>query len=107
MIINNNPTPDVSLSNVDTAHLAKTQGSSPATSATASKSAGTAGTPADDTISLSNFPELVQQALNSSSSSRAARVQELKALVQNNQYQPNAQEVSSALIDAHLEGAGA
>jgi anti-sigma28 factor (negative regulator of flagellin synthesis) len=62
-------------------------------------------TPGDDSISLSNTPNLVQQALNSSSSERSARVQELKALVQNNQYQPDAQEVSSALIDAHLTGA--
>jgi|SRR5580693_9290360 flagellar biosynthesis anti-sigma factor FlgM len=102
MMINNNPTPD--LSNLQTA-LEQTQGSSRTASAGASNFASVDSTPGDDSISLSNTPNLVQQALNSSSSERSARVQELKALVQNNQYQPDAQEVSSALIDAHLTGA--
>ena len=62
-------------------------------------------TPGADSISLSTSPNLVQQALNSSSAARTARIQELKALVASNQYQPSAQEVSSALIDAHLAGA--
>jgi flagellar biosynthesis anti-sigma factor FlgM len=105
MIINNNQTPDVSLSSLDTVDLARTQGATPAAGAATSKSATTDGTPRDDSISLSNFPNLVQQALSSSSSSRTARVQELQALVQRNQYQPDAQQVSSALIDAHLTGA--
>jgi len=101
MIINNNDTPDVSRLALD-----KTQGSSRAAGAGASQPATTTdNSPGDDSISLSNSPNLVQQALNSSSSARAARVQELKALVQNNQYQPDAQEVSRALINAHLKGA--
>jgi len=100
MIINNNETPNVSGLNLD-----KTQGSSRTASPGASKSVTTTdSTPGDDSISLSNSPNLVQQALNASSSVRAARTQELKALVQNNQYQPDAQEVSSALISAHLGG---
>jgi anti-sigma28 factor (negative regulator of flagellin synthesis) len=100
MIINNNPTPDVSRLNLD-----KTQNSSPAAGAPSSKSAGADATPGDDSISLSNSPNLVQQALNSSSAARSARTQELKALVASNQYQPSAQEVSTALIDAHITGA--
>lgn len=100
MIINNNLTPDVPLLNLD-----KTQNSSPTASAAASQSASTDTSPGDDSISLSNSPNLVQQALNSSSAARTARTQELKALVASNQYQPNAQEVSSALIDAHIAGA--
>jgi flagellar biosynthesis anti-sigma factor FlgM len=101
MIINNNPAPDASLLNLD-----KTQSSSPATGATASKfAANTDSTPGDDSISLSNSPNLVQQALNSSSPARSARIAELKALVANNQYQPDAQEVGSAIINAHLGGA--
>ena len=101
MIINNNESPDVSRLNLD-----QTQQSSRTASAGASKSTATTGsTPGDDSISLSNSPNLVQQALASSSSTRSARVQELKALVQSNQYQPSAQEVSAALIDAHLAGA--
>src|SRR5271166_4755541 len=100
MIINNNDTPDVSRLNLD-----KTQGSSRTSGAGASQPATTTdNSPGDDSISLSNSPNLVQQALDSSSSARAARIQELKALVQNNQYQPDAQEVSRALISAHLGG---
>ncbi len=86
-------------------NLDKTQNSSPTASAAASQSASTDTSPGDDSISLSNSPNLVQQALNSSSAARTARTQELKALVASNQYQPNAQEVSSALIDAHIAGA--
>jgi flagellar biosynthesis anti-sigma factor FlgM len=100
MIINNNDTPGVSGLNLD-----KTQQSSRTAGSGASQSASTSGTPGDDSISLSNSPNLVQQALNSSSAARSARVQELKALVQSNQYQPDAQEVASALINAHLTGA--
>jgi flagellar biosynthesis anti-sigma factor FlgM len=97
MIINNNPTPDVSPLN-----MGNTQSSSRATGA--SSPATTDSTPESDSISLSNSPNLVQQALASSSSARSARVQELQALLQNNQYQPDAQEVSRALINAHLTG---
>jgi flagellar biosynthesis anti-sigma factor FlgM len=100
MIINNNDTPGVSGLNLD-----KTQQSSRTAGTGASQSATTSSTPGDDSISLSNSPNLVQQALNSSSAARSARVQELKALVQSNQYQPDAQEVASALINAHLTGA--
>ena len=103
MIINNNDTPDVSRLNLDQANLNKTQGSSRA--AGSSNVAATSGAPGDDSISLSNSPNLVQQALASSSAERSARIQDLKALVQNNQYQPDAQEVSRALINAHLTGA--
>jgi flagellar biosynthesis anti-sigma factor FlgM len=99
MIVNNNPTPDVSLLNAG-----QSQAPSRSAPAGASQSA-TTSTPGADSISLSNSGNLVQQALASSSPARTARVQELKALVQSNQYQPDAQEVSSALIDAHIAGA--
>jgi len=99
MIINNNETPDVSRLTLD-----KTQSSSRSANAGAAQPAATDSTPGDDSISLSNSPNLVQQALDSTSSARQARVQELKALVQSNQYQPDAQEVSRALINAHLTG---
>jgi len=104
MIINNNETPDVSRLSPDKATLEKTQASSRAASAGAYQPATTDSTPGDDSISLSNSPNLIQQALDSASSARLARVQELKALVQNNGYQPDAQEVSRALINAHLTG---
>lgn len=99
MIINNNETPDVSRLNLD-----KTSGSSAPAGASASKFTSTDSTPGSDSVSLSNSPNLVQQALDSYSSARATRVQELKALVQSNQYQPDAREVSQALIAAHLTG---
>jgi flagellar biosynthesis anti-sigma factor FlgM len=99
MIINNNQTPDISPSN-----LGNTQSPSRATGTGAYRSAPTDGTPGDDSISLSNSPNLLQQALASSSSARSARVLELQALVRNGQYQPAAQEVSRAMIEAHLTG---
>ncbi len=99
MIINNNPTPDVSSLNLDpTQSSARTAGG-------AAPAPTTDSTPGTDSISLSNSPNLVQQALSSSSSARSARIQELRALVQSNQYNPDAREVSSALIDAHIAGA--
>jgi flagellar biosynthesis anti-sigma factor FlgM len=102
MIINNTETPDVSRLSQTT--LAQTQSSSRTPGAGASQFATTDSAAGDDSIALSNSPNLLQQALSSSSSARAARVQELKALVQNNQYLPDAGEVSSALINAHLGG---
>lgn len=102
MTVNNNDNPDVTRLSLDQTSLQKTQSSSRAAGASAS---GTDSTSGDDSISLSNISNFVQQALTSSSSDRAARTQELKALVASGQYQPDAQAVSSALIDAHLQGA--
>lgn len=102
MIINNNEPPDVSRLNLDPAGLGKTQGTSRASGAYNSASASP--TSGDDSISLSNTPNLVQQALASNSPARSARIQELKALIANNHYQPDAQDVSRALIAAHLNG---
>jgi flagellar biosynthesis anti-sigma factor FlgM len=104
MIINNNDTPGVSSLNRDQTNLDKTQGSARTASAPTSTSSSTSSSSGADSISLSSSQNLVQQALSSASSARLARVQELKALVQNNQYQPDAQEVSRALINAHLTG---
>lgn len=102
MIINNNESPDVSRLNLDQTNLGKTQGVSRASGAY--NSAPASATSGGDSISLSNTPNLVQQALSSTSPSRSARTQELKALIANNQYQPDAQDVSRAVIDAHLNG---
>ena len=92
--------------NVSRMDLDKTQqsGRPAAPSSSSVSSSGADSTPGDDSISLSNSGNLVQQALASSSSARLARVQELKALVENNQYLPDAAEVSRALISAHLIG---
>lgn len=105
MIVNNNDTPGISQLNVDQANLTKSQAASRSTGAGAVDYSTSDSSPGDDSISLSNSQNYVQLALNSTSPARSSRVQELKALVQNNQYQPDAQEVSRALIDAHLTGA--
>jgi anti-sigma28 factor (negative regulator of flagellin synthesis) len=100
--INNNEAPGVGGLNLDkpaqSAAATRTSESGVAQSATGSTTA------ANDSISLSSSPNLVQQALSAGASARSARVQQLKALVQSDQYQPSAQEVSSALITAHLAG---
>jgi flagellar biosynthesis anti-sigma factor FlgM len=99
MIINNTEASGASRLNLD-----QTSGSSRAAEAAASQSSAGNTSPGGDSISLSSSPNLVQQALNAGTSARAARVQQLKALVQSNQYQPDAQEVSRALISAHIAG---
>ncbi|ERR1700734_3793262 len=100
MIVNNNEAPGASRLNLD-----QTGASSRTTDAAASQTAGASGvTSAADSISLTSSSGLVQQALSAGSDARTARVQQLKALVQSNQYNPSAQEVSSALISAHIAG---
>lgn len=103
MTVNNNDAAGASQLNLDQTSLNRSQASSRA-SGTGTNYATSDSTPGDDTISLSNASSLVQQALNSSSSSRSSRIQELKSLIQNNQYNPDAQEVSSALVNATLAG---
>jgi flagellar biosynthesis anti-sigma factor FlgM len=104
MIINNNDTSGVSRLNLDQVNLSQTAASSRTAESGAPPSTGSSNSPGGDSISLSNSPNLVQQALDAGSSARSARVQQLKALIQSNQYQPDAQEVSRALISAHLAG---
>ena len=58
-----------------------------------------------DSVTLSTPSDLVQLALNSNSPDREARLQQLKTLVQSNQYPVDASAVSNALITAHLTGA--
>ena len=76
MIINNNETSDVSRLNLD-----KTQARPPPPAPPRPNPPAPTPRQGSDSISLSNSPNLVQQALNSSSAARSARVQELKALV--------------------------
>jgi len=105
MTINNNPNADVSRVSLNqTAGPNQTAASSRASGAASSEFATADSTPGDDSISLSGTGNLVQQALNSSSSDRAARIQQLRALVQNNQYLPDAQDVASAVVAAHIAG---
>lgn len=96
--INNNETSASSRLNLDqTSGSARTEGVG-APHKTAS------GGASSDSISLTTSSNLVQQALNSGSDARAARIQQLRALIQSDQYNPSAQEVSRSLINAHIAG---
>ncbi len=104
MTVNNNqPADAVNLS--AQLNLDQTQASSRTASTGASTAASGASTSADDSVALSSSRAYVQQALTATSPARSARTQELKSLVQTNQYQPNSQEFSQAFVDAHLAGA--
>jgi len=98
MIINNNEASNASRLNLD-----HTSASSRTADAVSAQPAGGTTSPGGDSISLSSS-NLVQQALSAGASARSARVQQLKALIKNNQYQPDALEVSRALISAHIAG---
>lgn len=69
-----------------------------------SESSSPGSAPAVDSIALSNTSDLVQLALQSGTDARAARVQELRQQIQNNQYQVDPLTVSRSLISAHLAG---
>ena len=84
--------------------LDQTAGSSRTAAAGSDSSSAAVTGSGVDSIALTGSSNLVQQALNAGVDSRAARIQQLRALIQNNQYLPSAQEVSSALISAHLAG---
>lgn len=60
--------------------------------------------PSSDSIAISGTNSLVQQALGSGSSDRAARVLELQRQFQSGQYQVDSVAVSRALIATHLAG---
>jgi len=104
MMINNNEASGTSRLNLDQTNLSQTSGTSRAGEAGSVQSTSGGASAVSDSISLSNSPDLVQQALNAGADARAERVQQLKALVQSNQYLPSAEEVSQALISSHIAG---
>jgi flagellar biosynthesis anti-sigma factor FlgM len=70
---------------------------------------GTSQTPSNPTVSsdgvdLGNQSGLLSQAQNAGSSDRAARVEQLRALVQSGQYQVDAAALSRSLVSAALSG---
>lgn len=85
--------------------LDRTAGSRPVSSGSSSASSSGAASQASDSIALSQTNDLVQLALTTGSPARSARIEQLKNLVQTNQYQVDAGAVSNSLIDAHLRGA--
>jgi anti-sigma28 factor (negative regulator of flagellin synthesis) len=62
------------------------------------------GSGASDSIALTGVSSLAQLALTAGAGERADRVQQLKQMVDNNQYTIDPVSVSSALIGAHLSG---
>ncbi|HLG96573.1 MAG TPA: flagellar biosynthesis anti-sigma factor FlgM [Bryobacteraceae bacterium] len=64
----------------------------------------TTGASSSDFIKLSGIGDLVQQALSAGTDARAARVQQLKQLIDSNQYSIDPVAVSNAIISAHLAG---
>jgi anti-sigma28 factor (negative regulator of flagellin synthesis) len=102
MIINNNDTPGASRLNLD--QTSQTNASSRTKEAGASQSSTGPAAPGTDSTSLTSSANLIQQALTAGVDARAARIQQLRALVQNNQYQPSPQDVSRAVIGAHIAG---
>lgn len=59
---------------------------------------------ASDSIALTGVSSLAQLALTAGAGQRADRVQQLKQLVDTNQYTIDPGSVSSALISAHMSG---
>ena len=57
-----------------------------------------------DSINLTGVGGLVQSALSAGAQQRADRVEQLKQLVNSNQYSVDPEAVSRALIGAHLAG---
>lgn len=71
---------------------------------TASTPNSTVSSPSSDSITLSGISDLVQQALSAGTDARSARVQQLKQLIDSNQYSIDPVAVSNAIISAHLAG---
>lgn len=72
-------------------------------SATAPAASTTTGS-SSDSINLTGVSGLVQTALTAGAQQRAVRVEQLKQLVDSNQYSVDPEAVSNALISAHLTG---
>jgi anti-sigma28 factor (negative regulator of flagellin synthesis) len=82
--------------------LNRTSGSRQVSQAGNTSSNSSTGAPSDDSIALSSAGDLVSQLLNSADPARAARTQQLKYLIETNQYHVDAASLSSAIIDAHF-----
>jgi flagellar biosynthesis anti-sigma factor FlgM len=85
-------------------NLEQTSGSRQIGKAASSAAGSTAPTSSEDSIALSNTSDLTQQALASGAPERLARIQQLRQLVETNQYHVDATALAGALINAHLAG---
>jgi len=102
--INNNEAPGLSQTNLDQSTASSRTAEAASAPSASTPPAGTGASPVNDSISLSSSLNFVQQALSAGASARSARVQQLKALLQSDQYQPSGLEVGQALISAHIAG---
>ena len=73
-------------------------------SGSGSASSSNSASSSSDSIALSGISDLVQQAFSAGAQDRAARVQQLKQQIDNNQYSIDPSVVSSSIISAHLAG---
>jgi hypothetical protein len=99
MTINNGALPNAATPDLDRASVSREVGTSGA-----SGSASTDPTATEDRITLSNGNELIQKALTAPSADRSNRIQQLKNLIQTNQYNVDPVTVGRALVDAQLSG---
>jgi len=66
--------------------------------------ASTSDTGGPDSVALNGTGDLAQLALNAGASERADRIEQLKQLVDSNQYTVDPHTLSRALIGAHMVG---
>jgi flagellar biosynthesis anti-sigma factor FlgM len=96
----------VKINERDTVNISKPQSErlseSPKTTSRTTRASQPAGT-ASDQVDLGS-QGLVSQTLSAGTADRAARVEELKALVQSGQYQVDTGALSRSIVDATLKG---
>jgi len=66
-------------------------------------SSPSSGTPAD-AVDLSGYSRVITDGLAAGESARGARIEQLRELYVKGQYSVDAQELSRAIVDAHLSG---
>ena len=84
--------------------LNQTRQSQGVVDSSAPSAGSTPGAGSSDSISLTGVRGLVQTALSAGAQQRADRVEQLRQLVNSNQYPVGAEAISHALIGAHLTG---
>jgi flagellar biosynthesis anti-sigma factor FlgM len=97
----------VKINERDTVNISKPQSErlseSPKATSRTTRATQPAGTPSDR-VDFGSQDGLVSQTLSAGTAERAARVDELKALVQSGQYQVDTSALSKSIVDATLKG---
>lgn len=84
-------------------HLDQTRAANGATLGDSAGSAASSGV-TGDSVTLSGAAELIHQALNAGSETRADRVQQLKQQIESGQYVVDPAAISNAILDAGIAG---